>query len=853
MSGRIEHNTASYTINREQVILSLRKSLEPLLSRLSQEEDDSSSNPQDTLELDESIEGFLTFVGSKFSLWIFDSFLDSESVQTELWVSFFYPVVNRYRTEIVGRYKDDYSEKPVAASRASKRYDKICRHVGHFYKQFVTRVIENFGFTPQLHYVMSILHLVPSRASSTPPANEKMAPTIHLSVHDSLCHLGDLSRYRTSNGRVPAQMDYSNAAVYYTTAFKIQPTSGMPLNQLGNISYSTGDIFSGTYYFLRSVAVDEPFRDGSSNLRIILKKLLKIKDSSLTKLAIAGINHTEENEDESESDVLDDSDDNVNTGSRKDQESIVEVKETLMRLLQLYSNYYMSHLPNSKKQDSELSEALQIELTDKIYELVKARLIPSKILVKLVIMSITFVWLLEQANDKNPSKSLTDAYQSCVALTLRLIDKMLSVALFHASQGEVETLSLGERVMPVIRTLLPVFRVSLDWINKQAKDMRIVEWGQSNAQCNALFFKVTQLLEYLRKSYGFQFDIETAVARSNWDRFDDVLKQQEEFTTTETDDSGSWKNKSVSTFSRHRGRSRSLYENDEETQCSGLLPVHGGLNDTPSGLAVTKRVQKAAQEIYRAQCLLFTGIDISRISSTFLEVDEFAGENAEFVFVEMDLEDFQEQLEEDSSVVEVSAPNTLGYIHDTELYDLISRETIPKELQSEANKHRNKMAQLYSMPNGPSATSADHSKRALEMEKMHALFIGSPAQSLNSASPQFLRKLRAIEHNGHRSSQGARRGRAPRGGKKKGEPRNGAGPSEEPNRNGRGGRYRRDDAQQQPSGNARTGQVQRPPKVQAPPPAHEQFEEVDDGEDSSADESSDEEEIVFLGRTRAAG
>lgn len=856
MNGRVEHNTALFTTNREQVILSLRKSLEPLLNKLSQEEVALDGKPQDVSDLDESIEGFLTFVGSKFSLWIFDSFMDSIALQTELWVSFFYPVVNRYRTEVVGKYKDNFQEKPVAASQAIKRFDKICKHVGHFYKQFVTRIVENFGYTPQLHYVVSILHLTPSRESSSPSANEKMAPAIHLSVHDSLCHMGDLSRYRTSNGFKSDHMDYTHALVYYTTAFKIQPSSGMPFNQLGNISYSTGDIFSGTYFFLRSVAVDEPFRDGSSNLRIILKKLLKIKDTSLPKLKIAGVDSAEPIADENGIDNGEDFEDVTNAKLRKSKENVAEVKENLMRLLQLYSNYYMSHLPNAKAHDAQLSEALQIELTDKTYELVKARLIPSKILVKLSIISITFIWLLEQANDGSRTGMLNDAYKASLGLTLRLIDKLLSATLYHASQDEFGIMHLGDRVKPAVKTLLPAFRIFFDWMNKQADQMRIVEWGQSSLQCNALFLKMSQLLEHLRKAFGFQFDIFTAVPRSNWDRFEDILKQQEEALNSDAEESESSKDLSVSTVSQ-KSKRRLLLENDEETQCSGLLPINGGLNDTPSGLAT---VRGSAQEVYRAQCILFTGVEISRLHSTFLELDEFEGENAEFNFVMMELEAPEEDeiiVSDDVAVaeqevaapVEDCVPEPLG-IDETELYKQISRKQIPQELQS----LRSGNIKQSSIPRGPGATSADHSNRAIELEKMQAQFIarpGSSAQSVNaSASPEFLKKLRALESNGGPKIKGARGGK-----KRDGKSTQGSSASGEKERRNRGGTELKRNVKDTP-GNApspkgskshQLGKKQTQPQVQ-----HVIIESDATSSDAeSNDVDSSDEEIVFLGRARA--
>lgn len=892
--------------DKGELVVSLRKTLESLLGRLNQRLDqDEDGKSHDVAEVDDSIEAFLSFVGSKFSLWIFDDLMDSRVLQTELWVSFFYPAVNKYRTEVVGRYKDEVQENPVAASQATKRFDKICKHVGYFYKQFVTRVVETFGFTPQLHYVVSILHLNLSRSISTPTANQAMIPTIHLSVHDALCHLGDLSRYRTSNGAKTSYQDFTHALVYYTTAFKIQPSSGMPLNQLGNISYSTGDIFSGTYYFLRSVAVDEPFKDGSSNLRIILKKLLKIKDSFLAKLNIAGIGSNDDTVDDSTLDVINEElDDKAASGVRYSKENVADVKENLMRLLQLYSTYYMSHLPSMKRHDHSLSHSLQIELTDKFFELVKARLIPSKILVKLAITGITFVWLHEQVREVDKSAQSFDAYNSCLGLTLKLLDKLLSVVHYHAAQDEYGILdSFGSRLKAPVRTLLPVFRIYFDWINKQVKDMRFTEWHLGNTTYNPLCVKITQFLELLRKAKGFQFDVLTAVARSNWDHFDDVLRQQEELSVTETDDSGSWRgDKSVSSIS-HQDQRRLLYENDEETQCSGLLPIHGGLDDTPSGLATMSRVHKSSQENYRTQCILFTGVEISRLSVTFLKLDEFAVEDGGFSFVEIDGgeqvtqdrlfslgsgEEGSMDAHEDAALHDLIsrkfdsvAPveESTGMIDEPELYDQISRKAIPQQLQMSSRHHSHNDGNasdlsnlLPSMPRGPSVTSSDYSNRAVELEKKQAQFIarpGSNAYSVNaSASPEFLRKLRALEHTGKgnggntgtNNGGGGSRSKAPARGSKKRDDRKPDG-----NRSvsrSVGGHSRTPPPKQQPPQH-RQQQKQQQQRSSQPQPRQQQRQQVryqqlqqsstdesGSGSDNETSDESSDEEIVFLGRSR---
>lgn len=877
--------------DRGTLVVSLRKTLESLLSQLnkptnSETFDENKNNDAGSIlhsykEVDEPIQEFLSFVGSKFSLWIFDDLMNSHALQTELWVSFFYPAVNKYRTDVVGKYKDDTQQTPVAASQAAKRFDKVCKHVSHFYAQFVAQVIETFGFTPQLHYAVSVLHLkLTARSRSAPTnANEKLVPAIHLLVHDALCHLGDLSRYRVSNGSnksASTQQDFSHALVYYTTAFKIQPSSGMPLNQLGNISYSTGDIFSGTFYFLRSVAVDDPFKDGSANLKIILKKLLKIKDSVLSEVAIAGIESKEE--------------------------LATSVKANLMRILQLYSNYYMSQFPNTKQHNHSLSATLQVELTDRLFDLLKTGSVPSEILVKLAITSITFVWLHEKVCESDGSAKSLDAYTSSLELTLRLFDKILAAVLHHEESTELQ---------PSVRAFVPAIRVYLDWINKQLVDISFSKWRISSSLYTPLFQRITDVLELLRKADGFKFEILTAVARSNWDHFEDVLRQQDE------DSSDSDSEDDDNEDSQHGRVRAALYENDEETQCLGLLPVHGGLDDTPSGLAASARGQKASQDIYRAQCALFSGVEISRLPMTFLKLDEFGTDTGGFTFMEMEIDavpavaaaalqsfDLQDEVSSDgfeevavsdhrdswptssstgtaASVATTSEP--MGIIDETELYDSISRSTIPAQLRRGARRGRathpagNTSSDFpsYAIPGGPSATTSDHSKRAIELERKQAQFIarpGSSMQSVNaSASPQFLRKLRALEHNGGAGGGGGSRrlassgggGNFANGGQGQGRGKGKSAPSTpsrdkrqaNSNSNGRnGGRTSSVSASASPGMHrvsppapAPVPQLGRPQSATWATPVNISTSDSD----SDENEESSDEEIVFLGRSRA--
>lgn len=614
-------------------------------------------------ELDESIVGLLTYIGSQFSVWIFDDFINSGPLKTTLWTSFFYYTIKSYQQAVLG--KSNVAETEPYYQQAcyieNERFISMCQTITYYYKNLITRMIEKFGNTPQIHYVVSCLRLKPDEHSVHSNVNQKILPVLHLSIHDALCHMGDLSRYRASleDQSTRISSNYSHALIYYTTASKISPSSGVPLNQLGNISYFRGDFFTATYYFLRSVAVDEPFKE-VSNLRLILRKLSKVKGNALADSPIYGL--TEQNFDT--------------------PEEFYKVKKTLLQITQLYSNIYLAQVNgknNVSKQSSIIPleekemEALQNQLSEDFYECCKNRDISSRILVNLVIISIIFTWLLKKTIDQSDDKPLRPksatvlltplkAYRYSLSFSLKLYNKLFSIALKHTLSR-----SGGDNMLPSqLAALLPVFRIIFDWIHKQLADDSIADWGQDGTECNALFLRAWQIVDYLHKKYKFSFDISTAVARSNWDRFDDVLKQQSD-NVSKASQASSDDNEMVDpdSFGNTWGisGSKAMLENYEETHSFGLLPLNGGLSDAPTGLEVLSSLQRPEQNTYRLQCILFSAIEISRLPVTFLNVDEFKGNDATFDFEPIEFDDpaflddsFEEEEEQEEREIDRKEP-----------------------------------------------------------------------------------------------------------------------------------------------------------------------------------------------------
>lgn len=90
-----------------------------------------------------------------------------------------------------------------------------------------------------------------------------------------LVHLGDIARYR--NQRKQAENFYKyyfllllngrdNIIFIYRQAILVSPTSGHPYNQLALLEASQGNKLSTVFYYIRGIAVKNPFPAATTNL-----------------------------------------------------------------------------------------------------------------------------------------------------------------------------------------------------------------------------------------------------------------------------------------------------------------------------------------------------------------------------------------------------------------------------------------------------------------------------------------------------------------------------------------------------------------------------------------------------------
>lgn len=116
-----------------------------------------------------------------------------------------------------------------------------------------------------------------------PEVTAKLRHTLLQSCHQSLIHLGDLSRYRESELNVEGKdRNWGPAIGYYDLAIAINPASGLPHNQLAIISKSEGDHARALYHLYRAQNALEPPPTAFANLQLEFKKIREASERSNT-------------------------------------------------------------------------------------------------------------------------------------------------------------------------------------------------------------------------------------------------------------------------------------------------------------------------------------------------------------------------------------------------------------------------------------------------------------------------------------------------------------------------------------------------------------------------------------------
>jgi len=101
-------------------------------------------------------------------------------------------------------------------------------------------------------------------ATKLRPGPEPQKSSCHYVCQHCLVHLGDIARYRSQTRQ---------AETFYRHAISLAPSSGHPYNQIAILEASRGNRLATVYFYVRSVALRNPFPAATTNLSKMLGKL----------------------------------------------------------------------------------------------------------------------------------------------------------------------------------------------------------------------------------------------------------------------------------------------------------------------------------------------------------------------------------------------------------------------------------------------------------------------------------------------------------------------------------------------------------------------------------------------------
>ncbi|KAH7407086.1 hypothetical protein DE146DRAFT_418768 [Phaeosphaeria sp. MPI-PUGE-AT-0046c] len=177
----------------------------------------------------------------------------------------------RQEHKILKRAKDHV----VELRKFQKNYLHFIKASQRFYRQHILNFDTQFDGIPELR---KIAHKWKDESSKTSP-RQRIPATLNdqvlRSCHETLIHLGDLSRYReTELVEKDKERNWGPAKGYYGLAAELYPDSGHAHNQLAVISREDGDHFRSVYHLYRSLASKLPYPQAQNNLETEFKRII---------------------------------------------------------------------------------------------------------------------------------------------------------------------------------------------------------------------------------------------------------------------------------------------------------------------------------------------------------------------------------------------------------------------------------------------------------------------------------------------------------------------------------------------------------------------------------------------------
>lgn len=192
----------------------------------------------------------------------------TEKVDYNLWQLHSY--VNTEYRRIIARMKQ--SQHVVVRRKLEKHYGVFLRTSQNFYKVYIQRLDARYELTELRHVLDGIAMEKMTINDTIKNASDDHRQLILQSCHQTLIHLGDLSRYKAQrNQKAPS---YQDALTYYHLAHDLIPTSGYAHHQMGIASLDEKKHLDIIYHFYRALAIQEPHPIAMQNLEAELRSLL---------------------------------------------------------------------------------------------------------------------------------------------------------------------------------------------------------------------------------------------------------------------------------------------------------------------------------------------------------------------------------------------------------------------------------------------------------------------------------------------------------------------------------------------------------------------------------------------------
>jgi hypothetical protein len=200
----------------------------------------------------------------------------ANDVEQKLWTAHL-KVNHIFRQEhkILKRSKDHV----VEIRKFQKNYLHFIKASQRYYRQYILNLDAHFDGIPDLRKIAQKWKDDASKTSPRPRIPAALVNHVLQSCHQTLIHLGDLSRYReTELVDKDKERNWGPAKGYYNLAADIYPDSGHAHNQLAVVSREDGDHFRSVYHLYRSLACKLPYPQAKANLETEFKRIIAAWD-----------------------------------------------------------------------------------------------------------------------------------------------------------------------------------------------------------------------------------------------------------------------------------------------------------------------------------------------------------------------------------------------------------------------------------------------------------------------------------------------------------------------------------------------------------------------------------------------